>query len=113
MDIRKKIYYNSPIFLQNLFCSLYGLNIVFNRYNNTFKNYLKESFELYFLTAKEIKKKQNNQLKLLLKLAYKSPFWKNRFYKYNIDISKSDLNNEIKKLPILTKKEVKENRSFL
>ena len=109
MDIRKKIYYNSPIFLQNLFCSLYGLNIIFNRYNDTFKNYLRESFELYFLTAKEIKKKQNNQLKLLLNLAYKSPFWKERFNKYNIDISKSDLINEIKKLPILTKKEVKEN----
>ena len=109
MDIRKKIYYNSPIYLQNIFCSIYGLNIIFNRYNKTFRNYLRNSFELYFLTAEEIKKRQNKQLRLLLNIASKSYFWNERFNKYNIDISKRNLKNEIKKLPILTKEDVKAN----
>ena len=61
------------------------------------------------LTANEIKQKQNNQLRLVLEVASKTKFWQERFQKYNVDIFEKDLINEIKKLPILSKEEVKAN----
>lgn len=38
-----------------------------------------------------------------------SEFWRKRFKEYKVDLNSTDLESEIKKLPILTKKEVKEN----
>ena len=105
----KFLYYKSSPNFQNLYCSLYGIHINLNRYNWVFKKYLKESFESYFLTANEIKQKQNRQLRLVLEVASKTKFWQERFQKYNVDIFEKDLINEIKKLPILSKEEVKAN----
>ena len=105
----KYIYYKSSGFLQNIYCSLYGLYIIKDRYNSIFEKYFKESFNSYSLTSREVKENQRNKLKILLFVASKSKFWNKRFKFYNIDIFSADPIKEIKKLPILTRNEVKDN----
>ena len=41
----KYIYYKSSRFLQNIYCSLYGLYIIKDRYNNIFEKYFKNNLE--------------------------------------------------------------------
>src|SRR5690606_5064714 len=55
----------------------------------------------------------NVQLKSFIYHAIKSPFWRERFKRYGVDIDSPNLLDEIKKLPVLTKDEVRENTDLI
>ena len=106
----QNIYFNSPIFIQNTACSLYGFNIVKNRYGSIFKKiFLKKKNIKHHSNLNFIKKIRNEKLRILFKAAYYTDFWKEKFDKYNVNISAHDLTKELKKLPITTKQEIKKN----
>lgn len=96
------IYLNSPVCLQNILISLKGYLIRRRRFNKNF--YL--TLDYYENNYSQV---DLNRLSLFLKHAMQSPFWSKRFEEYNVDIYSDDLIGELKKMPILTKKEVKDN----
>jgi len=97
-------YRKSPIWIQNVIMYLKGLQIKKQRFNKYFHK------ELNTLLEHDPKKVRTDKLKHFMAFANDhSEFWRKRFEEYKVDLSSTDLENEIKKLPILTKKEVKEN----
>ena len=97
------IYKLSPFFIQNLLINLKGLIIVRRRFNSVFYSEL-EKFNKSNPNIVDVE-----QLRIFLKEANKTIFWKERFELYKLDLNTIDIIQEIKKLPILTKKEVVEN----
>lgn len=95
------LYYKLPFFLQNFLLSVKGWQINRKRYNKSFLQYLWE-FEKTDPSQVNI-----GLLREFLKNAGKSPFWRDRFLKYEINVDSNNPIEEIQKLPILTKDEVK------
>ncbi|NVJ64193.1 MAG: phenylacetate--CoA ligase family protein [Flavobacteriaceae bacterium] len=92
------------IFLHSIVLNLYACLIFIRRYNILF---------FYFLKKINQSKRDLdlNSLRLFLRHANtNSKFWKHRFEKYSFNVESGDLISELKKLPVLTKKEVSENK---
>ncbi len=99
------IYLNSPSFIQNLFLNVKAFQIKRRRLGKKFKKYF-----FHYLYNSDYKKVDLKQLIFFLNSANKTNFWNAKFKKYNVDIKNTEnILNEIKKLPILTKQEVKRN----
>lgn len=98
------IYYKkSPVFVQNLLVSLRGWQIQKTRFNKEFYQLLKHFEES---DPNEVNEERFGEF---IKQANNTPFWNERFRQYEIDIKALNLLEELKKLPVLTKEEVKEN----
>jgi phenylacetate-CoA ligase len=102
--VLNKIYSKSPLFLQNIILNIKGYIIFKRRYNKNFNNYL------------SIHKKSNNRqidikrMLVFLKIANTTPFWNKKFSDFNVDITNiNNITAEIKKLPVLMKKDVADN----
>ncbi|WP_226421492.1 hypothetical protein [Vibrio sp. E14] len=104
----KKLYAILPIYIQNLVFSVYGYINDFRRYPTKYYEVEREVLRGNNKNREEIISLQKIKLSEQLKSAVKSTFWSNRFKKYNVDIN-GDPFFELNKLPILTKKEVRDN----
>ncbi|WP_196889212.1 hypothetical protein [Aureivirga sp. CE67] len=103
------IYFNSPIWIQNLIISIKGYQIKKNRFSS---NFYKELDFYQSLDNKSLHEKivlEEERLRKFLKNAKNSEYWNSRFLKYNINIDAIDIKKELKKLPILTKDDVRKN----
>lgn len=89
-----KLYYKSPIFIQHIMTSVYGLKLRHQRYNKIYRNFL-DQYE---------KKKLNpeNELEKLLKHLKENI----EIYK-NIDLNSSDNITTLKNLPITEKEDLR------
>jgi phenylacetate-CoA ligase len=97
------IYLKSPFVLQQIFVNLQGFKIRRSRFNKQFRYW----FEKYKLSDPE--KINEEALFKFLNHANETQFWKERFDKFDVKIiNNKNLISEIQKLPIITKKEVKE-----
>lgn len=104
----EEFYLSCPPFLQQWFINLQGFQIKRNRYNQRFHSYLE------ICSNADPGKPDIKQLALFLSEAAMTPFWRERFRQYQVDISRHDiLTEEIRKLPLLTKKEVKDNLGYI
>tara|TARA_Y100001968_G_scaffold307221_2_gene324822 strand:- start:4989 stop:6413 length:1425 start_codon:yes stop_codon:yes gene_type:complete len=103
------IYQKLPYLIQAIIISLHGYKIQKNRFGKLFKKNYSESLVNYHKSISDIKKYQNNKLKRVLKAASQTSYWNEKFKIYGINIHEKDLREEIKKLPILTKEELKKN----
>jgi phenylacetate-CoA ligase len=109
MKISEIIYYNSPIFLQNVFVSIYGYKLFQQRYEGKFLIYLEKIRKNVHLNRDEIYKLQMNKLRKIIKYSYDNvPFYTEEFRK--IGVSPKDIKNleDIKILPIVTKSLLKQ-----
>jgi phenylacetate-CoA ligase len=97
---RFKIYSFSPIFFQNIIVSIKGYFLEKKRRFPNLKS---------ILTYSHSNNLNTKQLKNFLVNAYSTPYWNNKFLEFGVNLKADDLIAEIKKLPILTKAEVKEN----
>ena len=95
------IFSHLPCSLQNVVCTFVGWKIYRRRYNSNFFSILAKYENHEYDTHLELKK--------FLAAAIGSPFWKKRFIEYGIDLRANDIESEIKKLPVLSKAEVKQN----
>ena len=99
------IYFKSPRIVQSVFLNIYAYKIKHRRFGKDFKKYYK-----YFRFESDYNKVDINSLSLFLDSANKTRFWNKRFSKYKVDITNTDnILEEIKKMPILGKQEVKDN----
>jgi len=106
MNNLKRIYFLLPVFIQNMVISIVGYRLKKTRMNNEFFSFLK----FYNTTPKEeLIKREQIRLKEFLEFSQKSFFWKEKFEKYNVDITSENIEEELRKLPVLTKEEVKDN----
>ncbi len=108
MKIENIIYFSSPVFLQHFYTSLYGWKREINRYGGNFKKYVNHFLETQFYSKDELYSYQLNRLKKLLEHCYRSvPYYRRCFDKIGFDPSRFSSLDELKKIPVLTKEEVR------
>lgn len=106
--LKEKIYGLSPIWMQNIMISMYGLKLANRRYLGLYEIELQRLKKRDLSNREEQKRVQNNMFLEFLQYALKySPFYK-EFYK-NVDISKIRSVDDIGLLPILDKETLRQN----
>lgn len=106
MNLLQYAYQASPVFVQNLAVSLYGLGWRRRRFGGVFKQALAGFKDRESWTAAQLHDYQTIQLRQLLLHAFEtSPFYKNRFQKAGISVSElqSFELQDLVKIPLLEK----------
>ncbi|MBB3123177.1 phenylacetate-CoA ligase [Mesoflavibacter sabulilitoris] len=104
----EKLFFKSPLFLQNLIISLFNTYLYSKRYGRKYKKYKKLFKSQDDLSFNELKNIQNEKfIKFINEAKFKSTFYK-KFYK-NIDLSTIKSISDIHKLPILKKEDLRKN----
>jgi len=107
---KEMIYSNSPIMIQKFLCNFEGKSIYKKRYSD---NFFKKFDEIKYrdkLSGDEIKKIQISRLKRQLTLAYEeSKYYKELFDECNFDPYTFNDLNEIGRLPVQTKDDMRKN----
>ncbi len=109
------IYNNTPIYLQNVFCSIYGAKLFKERYSGKWKEYYNFLCRTQYLNPEEILNNQTIALKNILKHSINFV----PYYKKNIDLKPNEIDSIkdiefISELPIIEKKSIRESyKDFL
>lgn len=106
---KELIYSAAPYWLQNIILNLESFRIHKRRYSKKYVETYKNISENTFLSKRDLTNYQEAMLRSFLKSAADTHFWSDKFRLYKLNIEAKDCLQEIKKLPILSKKEVKEN----
>jgi phenylacetate-CoA ligase len=109
MNLKETIYRRLPYALQNLAIYLEGARIRRERYSTSFFQTLESLQKSREMTPSQLTQYQGERLSSFLKFAAKSPFWRERFQQVSLNVNGSDPFHELRKLPVLTKAEVKDN----
>lgn len=99
----EKLYFNLPYYIQSILLNIKGFVIKRNRYNKDFWKVL----SIFKNRKRDLVDIQ--QLRNFLQNANDSSFWNRRFNEYDVDLDAENILGELKKLPILSKDEVKSN----
>ncbi len=106
----EQVYPRLPIFLQNAACWYYGTKQARVRFGREFYQRLQELLESEKWSAAEIEAYQNEKLRALILHAYENvPYYRERWK--NLKLSPTDIRSreDLPKLPILTKEDVRQN----
>ena len=104
------VYEKSPIFLQNLLCSTYGLLEKRKRFSNHFFSYLDWLEESQYWSEQEIYDYKLKEIKKIYSHAYSSvPYYRNKYKKAGLDLNSIQEIADIQKIPLLEKEEVRQN----
>lgn len=95
----KKLYYLSPVIIQNFLCSLKGFLICRKRLNKNFKKQL-SLFDKYAYQPEA-------ELRLFLQEIRTVPYYQRLFRDFGFNVTATNLYKELLKLPIQTKLDVK------
>jgi len=105
-----KIYKNSPILIQNLFCTAYGLSEGRKRHGSFFQKKLRDLLETEWLDHVEIRDYQNeNVARLIYHVYQKVPYYRELFRSSGLTPQDVQSVEELEKVPILTKEDVRNN----
>lgn len=102
----ESIFFRSPLIIQKLLLNCQGLIIKYRRYSPQFKKELNRYLNNYNEGKVLV---DNIQLRKFLVAASDFPYWSQCFEDHHINLESADIVSEIRKLPILTKAEVKQN----
>lgn len=106
----EKLYFNSPIIIQNIFISLYGYKLFRERYIGNHKKYFKHLLDSQWLSKKEIDDYTNKHFLDIFRYAVtKVPFYKELCQKGIISPVEVKNISDIKKIPILSKEQIRGN----
>lgn len=109
--LSEKIYYKLPIFLQNSIFTIYGWNLSRKRYNRFFYEHLERLKRMEWWSSDKIKAHQDKNVIRIVGHAYDTvPFYRNWYDESRIDIGCIKSTSDLKYLPILTKKIIKEKQ---
>lgn len=104
------LYQNSPVFFQNMMCSVYGLVEKRKRYSHHFFTYLDWLEESQYWGENEIYQHKLNELQKIYQHAYTSvPFYRKSFKKAGLSLDSIREIEDFNKVPILEKKDIHEN----
>lgn len=109
-----RLYSCSPVILQNVACSLKGLLNNVQRLGGNFEKFYEELNQSQWWTKQEIEKYQLNQIRKLIDYSIENiPYYRELFA--SLDLSSKDINclEDMKKIPILTKEDVRQNYDAL
>lgn len=108
------IYNHSPVWMQNLLLSGYGLKLYKARYSSHYRQHLRFLKEAQRYTASELRHLQAQELHRLLSHAQNNVPWYRRLFAA-LDVQASDINpdNLGQLLPILEKDQVQANAALL
>lgn len=106
--MKNEIYNQLPIPLQNFACTIRGILEKRKRFGHNFNTYYEELLKTQWLSEKEIDDFQISKLKSLIDYCNNNIPYYQRIFKEN-GIHSSDINslNDLKKLPILTKEDIR------
>lgn len=107
----KRFYYSIPVFIQNLLVSIYGLYLQKKRLDKGFEKSLSFSLEREKLSKKDLFYYQQNKIKnTLINANRNSVFYRDLFKKYGIRLEGSNIDyiSELKKLPVITKENIRD-----
>ena len=106
---REQIYLRLPVWLQNAVVSLEGRRLIRRRYDKAFEGLLRIAQERGCQPKEDLQHFQAERLRGFLETAKRSPFWNERFQQRSVKVEAADPFQEICKLPVLSKEEVKDN----
>ena len=110
----EKIYFLSPVFIQNVLISLYGYKLYRERYIGNHDSDLEKLLKSQWFSKDIIEKNNNDNFIDFFRYAIKRvPYYKNLVNEGKIDPSKINSISDIDKLPILSKEEVRNNTDQL
>lgn len=106
----EKLYAMSPVWIQNLMCSIRGGQIVKERFNNEFYAYMEELRLSHSWSAERIIHFKEEQTYKILDYAYREcPFYKKYYDDHHVSPSDFKALSDIEKFPIITKDLVRNN----
>ncbi|MEK6299771.1 MAG: phenylacetate--CoA ligase family protein [Acidobacteriota bacterium] len=109
-DWKERLYPRLPVFLQNLACGVEGRSQRKLRYGGEFRELLDWLEESQWQSAAEIREYQDEQLRSLVEHAYRTaPFYRRRFDDLKLRPDDIKTVEDLQKLPVLTKEDVREN----
>ena len=112
--LENNIYKKSPIMLQDFFITGRGFLYNFLRQGRIFRRIVSELEKTQYFDESKMKEWQNKKLNLLVKYAYKNvPYYNSLFKKLKINPDDIKAVEDIKKLPLLTKEDVRKNSDDL
>ena len=110
MRFKDYIYENSPIYVQNLFCSVYGMVEKNKRFSNEFFAYLDWLEESQYWGEQEIYDYKLRELQRIYQHAYNTvPFYREKYKKAGLPLNLIQELEDTKKIPILEKAEIREH----
>lgn len=108
------LYKKSPVFLQNLLVSMNGYFYTFLRQGRNFKKILKELEVSQWYSKNELEELQNEKLRKLIEHVYKNVlYYREIFDTRKLKPKDIKTKEDLKKLPFLTKEDVRKNRDKL
>lgn len=100
------MYKHLPITLQNVACSVEGWRLLKRRYDEEFRVISGVLNERLISSLVETEALKTARLHTHVRAALQCSFWKKRFRQFQVNTSAKNIEEELKKLPILTKGEV-------
>lgn len=105
------LYVNSPIFFQNLYWSLWGLNYKLIKEGRLFKKLLAGLEKSQYVNDKIQREEQDRKLSILITHCYNNvPYYQNLFHKIKLKPKDISSQKDILKLPLTTKEDVRIHR---
>lgn len=112
--IKDKIYFNNPIFVQNIMISAYGYYLHKQRYSGNYKNYLKGLLESQYFSKEEIYELQKNEMLKILKHSFQNvPYYREISNHAGLSINDFSSLEDIQKLSILDKEVIRTNPEYI
>jgi phenylacetate-CoA ligase len=105
----EEIYSRVPIIIQNALINIESERLKIRRYGGEYEKIEKEIFERINNSYEVLEEYRLKCLSIHLYKASNTEYWKNIFRKYGVKTESNNPYNEINKLPIITKNEVKNN----
>ncbi|MBM3309247.1 MAG: phenylacetate--CoA ligase family protein [Candidatus Altiarchaeales archaeon] len=103
-------YKHSPVVVQNMMLTAYGMLKWLERNNSTFKSYARELDESQWYSKKQLEELQNKKLQMIVKHAYENvPYYHRVFDENKLKPEDIKTKEDLGKLPYLTRGDVKKN----
>ena len=110
----QRAYRRSPLFVQNLFVSAYGVRKRWQQLRQPFTGYVEELEQTQWWSANQLRELQNARLRALICHAYEHvPYYRRTFDERGLKPADVTTAEDLYKLPILTKQDVRRHYSEL
>ena len=110
MNLLEEIYNRSPITLQNVMISMYGLLLKRQRYRGEYAHILEELLESEKFSRDQLKQLQENRFSFLISYAYNYvPYYRESWKQLSLSPTGITLDNMGQVLPLISKEELREN----
>ena len=113
-EFHTSIYSKSPIIIQDMILSVYGINKMMLKHHPLFKKSLNMVLSSERYSLSELKKLQLKCLRNIIHYAYNDvPYYHSLFRKQSLSPDDIKTENDLKKIPILTREDIKNNSQNL